>query len=127
MKKFLSAIVLSSALLAAPLAHADSQDGMAAGAVVGATTGAIVGSNSDQAVQGALVGAVFGTIAGAILADDDEPVYVREYRPHREYREHRREYEHHRYVHRAEHRFDRISDHRERTRHVGYRGHGERR
>jgi len=111
MKQFLSAIVLTSAMLAAPLAHAGNQDrAMATGAVVGATTGAVVGSSTNQAVEGAFVGAVFGTIAGAILADASEPEYVVIREPQREYREQRRE---------ADYRYS----HRERARNVAYREH----
>jgi len=78
MKRIMTAALLSTALLAAPLAQAaSSQDrAMATGAVVGATTGAVVGSNSNRAVEGAVFGAVMGTIAGAMIASYNEPVYV---------------------------------------------------
>jgi len=78
MKRIISAALLSTALLAAPVAQAASnQDrAMATGAVVGATTGAVVGSGSHRAFEGAMVGAVLGTIAGAMIAIADEPVYV---------------------------------------------------
>jgi len=123
MKQFLSAIVLSSALLAAPMAHAGNQDrAMATGAVVGATTGAVVGSSTNQAVQGAFVGAVFGTIAGAILASASEPEYVVVREPHREYREQRREADY-RYTNRERSRYEYADRHREPARNVAYREH----
>jgi len=85
MKRIMSAALLSTALLAAPVAQAaSSQDrAMATGAVIGATTGAVIGSGHQRAVEGALVGAVFGTVAGAIIASSyDQPVYVAQARPH---------------------------------------------
>ncbi len=82
-KNLLSATLLSTALLAAPVSQAASyQDrAMTTGAVVGATTGAVVGSNNNQAVEGAIFGAVLGTIAGAVIASQAEPVTVVHTRP----------------------------------------------
>jgi len=86
MKRIMTTALLSTALLAAPVAQAASnQDrAMATGAVVGATTGAVIGSGHQRAIEGALVGAVFGTVAGAMIASANEPIYVaheRHYQP----------------------------------------------
>jgi len=95
MKRIVIATMLSTALLAAPVAQAASnQDrAMATGAVVGATAGGVIGAGQNQAVQGAIFGAVLGTIAGAVIASNSQPVYVepqrtyhkpavRHYQPH---------------------------------------------
>ena len=78
MKSFITAALLTTALLAAPVAQAASyQDRtMATGAVVGATAGAVVGSAQNQVVEGAVFGAILGTIAGVVIASQNEPVYV---------------------------------------------------
>ncbi|OIQ01259.1 MAG: hypothetical protein COS82_01890 [Zetaproteobacteria bacterium CG06_land_8_20_14_3_00_59_53] len=90
MKRIITAALLSTALLAAPMAQAASyQDRtMATGAVVGATAGAVVGSNSNQAVEGAIFGAVLGTIAGAMIASANQPAYQQVYvaQPQHHYR-----------------------------------------
>ena len=88
MKRMITAALLTSALLAAPVAQAASyQDrAMATGAVVGATTGAVVGSSHNQAVEGAIFGAVLGTIAGAVIASQHQPVYVAQQQPRPHYK-----------------------------------------
>jgi len=80
MKRIVIATMLSTALLAAPVVQAASnQDrAMATGAVVGATAGGMIGSGHNQALQGAIFGAVLGTIAGAVIASNSQPVYVEE-------------------------------------------------
>jgi len=84
MKRIIIASMLSTALLAAPVAQAASnQDrAMATGAVVGATAGGVIGSSHNQALEGAIFGAVLGTIAGAVIASNNQPVYVAPQRTH---------------------------------------------
>ena len=84
MKRIVIATLLSTALLAAPVAQAASnQDrAMATGAVIGATAGGVVGSSRNQALEGAIFGAVLGTIAGAVIASNSEPAYVAPKRTH---------------------------------------------
>jgi len=84
MKRILIATMLSTALLAAPVAQAASnQDrAMATGAVVGATAGGVVGASQNQALEGAIFGAVLGTIAGAVIASNQQAVYVAPQRTH---------------------------------------------
>ncbi len=84
MKRIVIATMLSTALLAAPVAQAASnQDrAMATGAVIGATAGGVVGSSRNQALEGAIFGAVLGTIAGAVIASNSQPVYVAPLRTH---------------------------------------------
>jgi len=84
MKRIAIATLLSTALLAAPVAQAASnQDrAMATGAVIGATAGGVVGSSRNQALEGAIFGAVLGTIAGAVIASNSQPAYVAPQRTH---------------------------------------------
>ena len=88
MKSFITTALLSTALLAAPVAQAASyQDrAMGTGAVVGATTGAVIGSSHHQAVEGAIFGAVLGTIAGAIIANQHQPVHIVKRQPQTHYK-----------------------------------------
>ena len=88
MKRIITTALLTSALLAAPVAQAASyQDrSMATGAVVGATTGAVVGSSHNQAVQGAIFGAVLGTIAGVVISSQHQPVHVVKQHPRPHYK-----------------------------------------
>jgi len=96
MKRILSAVVVTTALFAAPVVQAASyQDrAMGTGAVVGATTGAVIGSGQNQAVQGAIFGAVLGTIAGAVIASQHQPAayVVQQPRPRHQAYTHRGEY-----------------------------------
>jgi len=96
MKRFLSAVVLTSALLAAPVIQAASyQDrAMGTGAVVGATTGAVIGSSQNQAVEGAIFGAILGTIAGAVIASQHQPAYVVHQQPRTHYQPVAQHHEH---------------------------------
>jgi len=95
MKSFYTAVLLTVALLASPVARAASyQDRtIATGAVIGATTGAVVGSSRNQAVEGAIFGAVLGTIAGVVIASQSQPTYVVQHQPRPHYRPVRHEYE----------------------------------
>jgi len=119
MKSLITAVLLSAALLAAPVSQAASyQDrAMTTGAVVGATTGAVVGAGSNQVVEGAIFGAVLGTMAGAIIGSQYQPVYVVEHERHRPH------YRPVRYEHEREHSYS-----RERGRYHDQRsrGHGRR-
>ena len=84
MKRIVIATIISTVLLASPVAQAASnQDrAMATGAVIGATAGGVVGASRNQALEGAIFGAVLGTIAGAVIASNSQPVYVAPQRPH---------------------------------------------
>ncbi len=118
MKRIITATLLSTALLVAPLAQAASyQDRtMATGAVVGATTGAVVGSGSNQMLEGAIIGAVFGTIAGAVIGNQHQPVYVT-HQSHHQYKPVAHRYE------RRDYRPSYSRSHNRRdNRHVEYRG-----
>jgi len=88
MQPFITAVLLTTALLIAPVAQSASyQDrAMATGTVVSATTGAVVGSGQNQAVEGAIFGAVLGTIAGAFIASQHQPVYVVRHQPRPHYK-----------------------------------------
>jgi uncharacterized protein YcfJ len=95
MKSFITAALLITALLIAPVTQAASyQDrAMATGAVVGATTGAVIGSGHNQVIEGAIFGAVLGTIAGAIIANQHRPAYVVQHQPRAHYKPVRHQYE----------------------------------
>ena len=121
MKRIITAALLSTAILAAPVAEAASgQDrAMATGAVIGATSGAVIGSSHNQTLEGAFIGAVFGTIAGAVIGSQSQPTHV-VHQPRRHY--------HKPVVHHREHRaysrsYDRHDRHNRYNRYDHERGH----
>ena len=80
MKRIITAALLTSALLAAPVAQAASYQDRAM------ATGAVVGSSHNQAVQGAIFGAVLGTIAGVVISSQHQPVHVVKQHPRPHYK-----------------------------------------